>query len=782
MMDISNIFQSLVIMALYSFVVLVVPSAVLGKRLSNRRLYERFMIYVVFGNFYIINVVFILQLLHISNVFTIVMLYSCPILYAKIRPHWEEFCEWMRGMLQVFDRLLRGTIGPRTYGGILKEKAKRFLAARRQSLSMIKNRQNIEGFAVVALMVLICYMYGTDSIINYGYLASDLAVHNYWINAMIDNQIFVAGVYPHGFHCVIYFMYEVFGIQVSILLRLFAMTSALYIHMILWAFIRYLTKSRYAAYGALVLYVAANFLNSGCFSRFTENLPQEYGMIFIFPTFYFLFEYMKHERTLGKKDFEYKIRKRFDLAGAACSFSLTIAVHFYGTMIVGLFCVAFIFAYWMRFFQPAFFLRLMAALLAGIVIAALPMAASIAQGNHFQGSIGWGLEVISGSSPKQSDSSTTDTDGDSTDTVNPSATGSDIISGSDGTDGSNTQISGTTEVKKVSLVKQIGRWINKVKFDSRGLYMGFNTVLKYNIVTADSQFWRMAINVCLAIVFAYGVASAIIDWKNYDSDYGCQYVTIVLGLFIMIVTVLLAAYIHLPSIMDMNRARIYFMYSLMVLFGIAMDIIPGVMSRLIHKRIWIYNAVSLVIAFTVVVSLTAVYGIRPYVCNARSTLMQTNGAVYCMYKIMAEHSDDNWTIVSPVDEYRMLGKRGFHYELSDFMKELKTSTKFTLPTKEVYVFIEKKPLDYMVVGKYSGQYVSKEGAQLNYTANYTGNNMYKGEIRYALMCKMYYWALKYQEVYPEDFTVYYEDDEFICYKLVQNTSFLNNLIVDYGYN
>ena len=52
--------------------------------------------------------------------------------------------------------------------------------------------------------------------------------------------------------------------------------------------------------------------------------------------------------------------------------------------------------------------------------------------------------------------------------------------------------------------------------------------------------------------------------------------------------------------------------------------------------------------------------------------------------------------------------------------------------------------------------------------------MYKGDARYILMSKMYYWAQRYQEIYPEDFTVYYEDDEFVCYKLVQNTSFLNN--------
>jgi hypothetical protein len=109
-------------------------------------------------------------------------------------------------------------------------------------------------------------------------------------------------------------------------------------------------------------------------------------------------------------------------------------------------------------------------------------------------------------------------------------------------------------------------------------------------------------------------------------------------------------------------------------------------------------------------------------------------------------------------------------------------TKFTIPTKYVYIFIEKIPLDYTIANKYSNMKVSVGGASQAYNDYYTGNSMYKGEARYILMSKMYYWAERYQEVYPEDFTVFYEDDEFVCYKLVQNTSFLNNLMVDFGYN
>ena len=86
MMDVSNIFQSLIIMALYALLVLFIPAIVMKKRLSNQRMYERFIIYVVSGNFYIINVVFILQLIHISNFFTLLVLYLTPILYVLIKP------------------------------------------------------------------------------------------------------------------------------------------------------------------------------------------------------------------------------------------------------------------------------------------------------------------------------------------------------------------------------------------------------------------------------------------------------------------------------------------------------------------------------------------------------------------------------------------------------------------------------------------------------------------------------------------------------------------------
>ena len=61
-------------------------------------------------------------------------------------------------------------------------------------------------------------------------------------------------------------------------------------------------------------------------------------------------------------------------------------------------------------------------------------------------------------------------------------------------------------------------------------------------------------------------------------------------------------------------------------------------------------------------------------------------------------------------------------------------------------------------------------------------NPYKGESRFIVMSKMYYWAESYKNLFSTDMSIYYEDDEFICYRLIQNESSLHSLTIDYGYN
>lgn len=121
----------------------------------------------------------------------------------------------------------------------------------------------------------------------------DLPVHNYWINEMSKNNIFAAGVYPFGFHCIIYYIHTVFHIDTYVILRLFSVVQTFYLHLVLFTFIRSICRSSFAAYGGLFLYLVPSLYHGNCTIRFISALPQEYGMLFILPCIYFYSHFLR---------------------------------------------------------------------------------------------------------------------------------------------------------------------------------------------------------------------------------------------------------------------------------------------------------------------------------------------------------------------------------------------------------------------------------------------------------------------------------------------------------
>ena len=77
--------------------------------------------------------------------------------------------------------------------------------------------------------------------------------------------------------------------------------------------------------------------------------------------------------------------------------------------------------------------------------------------------------------------------------------------------------------------------------------------------------------------------------------------------------------------------------------------------------------------------------------------------------------------------------------------------------------------------------ISRKGAK-EMLPTESGITPYTGKNRWIIMSKLYFWTEKYRQKFPEDMSVYYEDDEFICYQLVQDINNLHNLMIDYEYN
>ena len=144
-----------------------------------------------------------------------------------------------------------------------------------------------------------------------------------------------------------------------------------------------------------------NIYNNNAMARYSSTLPQEYGMLFIFPAgvlaIRFFQEYASFQNEIKECNETLKKQKILGyLVGFAISFSLTLTVHFYNTMPAGVLCLGIAVGFCSRFCRWRYFWRIIVTGLLSIVLAVVPMAVGVAMGHPLQGSLYWALGVMSG--------------------------------------------------------------------------------------------------------------------------------------------------------------------------------------------------------------------------------------------------------------------------------------------------------------------------------------------------------------------------------------------------
>ena len=228
----------------YSVVTLLIPGLLLKEKLKELSFAERLTGYFLAGNFYCINLVFLLEFLHISCRVTLIFGTALPFLIrgykkcSEVSFGRERFQKFLLG----FKALLSGTYGVKT----LLADITAWISDKIPEVKIKKIWKHIpELILCLAVVAGILYVYGLNNFTEYGYKESDMPVHNYWINLMDKNQIFKMGVYPHGFHCMIYYLHVVFGIKTYVLLRLFSLVQVLFIHLAIVGCLRMICKARF---------------------------------------------------------------------------------------------------------------------------------------------------------------------------------------------------------------------------------------------------------------------------------------------------------------------------------------------------------------------------------------------------------------------------------------------------------------------------------------------------------------------------------------------------------
>ena len=753
------------IFAAYTGLTVLLPAIMFRRILAGRRLSEQFLMCYTFGNFYIINIVFAVQLLHISGFWTLVLFTAVPgiLIWSRVnRVSLRELC--MKTGI-VCKKILQGSMGIK---GFLYRVKNRSMAVLKKAVWLFYCEvvcNTLQWILAGAVIAALFWIYGRQLVLTYGYRASDIPVHLNWINQMSRGNLFASGVYPFGFHCLVYYLLAVFGFDTYVILCVFYLVQVFFIYIVLLAMLKLLCRSLYLPYAGIMVYILGSFWARQTYSRFGSSLPQEFGMIFVIPSVYFLIRFFQTE----KKNLKNR-ETRLILGCFALAFSLTLAIHFYGTMIAGLCCIGIAVGFCTRFLNKEYFRRIMLTGIISVFLAVLPMGIAFAGGTPLQGSLGWGLSVINGDSSDTEDTS----ENEAAQKQAMEEMAARLIENTQNSNSESVQtgeIPVITEAPKHSLADK-AREIPKKMKNLREMMI---RRIQEFIINSQEQWCAYAVLAGIAVLILLGLVFIILRRITYGE------MLMSAGFCMGILTLLLCAgNLGLPVLMDPARCSIYYVYLLIVSITVLGD---GLLYLIFMPRILTIprNAVSFILTVSMAAGM-----IHQGLVKTPDFISDyvSNGAITCLTNIIKENKDETWTIVSANDETQMGLDHGWHYETITFLRKqehINKDTKLIIPTEKVYFFIEKIPLNYSVVYSGSGQSISKKGASQS-LPNSGGIGMYQGEGRWILMSRMYYWAQAFMEMYPNEMKVYYESEDFVCYVTPQNMYHQYNFAIDYGYN
>lgn len=772
-MNTLTIIQILEVLAAYTLIALLLPWLALRNVFCKFTISERIMGYFLAGNFYVIYLVFLMEFLHISGRVTLTAGTVTPfliILYRKYRGRIPEIIE--KFLLKV-RYILHGVLGWKTLLFGRKEEKKR--SYHRQDVKRWINY--VPDLFLTALLIAgVCYVYGRNAVTVYGYKASDMPVHTYWVNLMDENHIFGAGVYPHGYHCIIYYLHKVFGFPTYVVMRVFGFVQTIFVHLALLVPLRALCKNRYTPYIGTAVYLMGNFFSAQTYSRYASTLPQEFGMLFIFPTAYFAIAFFQKYAAVLKAETEEEKKEdtritKWYLLGLIISFSLTLTVHFYNTMIAGVLCVGIAIGYFFRCLRWKYLKQLIIAALLSVLLAVAPMAIGVAMGNPLQGSLYWGMNVIKGTANDSGNLSKKKK-------VVKDKNGNEVTVVGDVDDE-------TIEKIKNGTIMTEGDGKTPVKPEPEKTFKQ-KVEEKIQAVFNQTQSFVFDGNKKMTMLLTSGVAASVllgllcVLFRRPDQAGAVWSIGAYTGLMFLMQSM---GVLGLPALMDPARNSIFFAYSVGVLLAVDADTVLYLTLGW-FKKTWAMNLAALAL---LLMTGNYIWKHQLYKEPVKTNAFEMNENITCLTNIIKSNEKNAWTICSANDEKQMVYGNGYHYETITFLKEMKDIQKnpmVKIPTNTVYFFIEKKPLNYAQTvnsNDWKNVKISKKYAreELDYS---TGLTPYMGVNRAVTMSHMYYWVQKFMELYPNVMNVYYETDQFVCYRVSQNGYNFYNFAIDYGYN
>lgn len=677
------------------------------------------MIYIVFGNSYLSALVFALAYLNLFNRFILLISILFISIFIYLLINRKQLIEKTLKTKEIIKEVLLGEYGFRLFFSTVFKKGIKYLKNRYNEL-FYENK--IEWIIFLAILFFSAYQYGINSIEYTTYMAPDEEVHLYWIQSLIKGNIFPSGVYPHIFHTVLAALIKVFNFNAMQVTLYFGITSNLLIMSMLYLGLRKIFESRYAALLGFMLFTTVDLFYEQVTYRFQFTIPQEYAMIMLIPMAIFLFDYIKNQQTN-------------DLIFFGLALSLTIGIHFYTGIIAVILAISIGLTYFYKIIKEKMLFKLILCGLLSTVLALAPLGIGLATGHELEQSFTWGTEVIKGDIY--------------------STTSEDVLKDDEGVE----------EMPPITLEGFLtGARIdaeNYVVHDVETIYI-FLSIIVFSLFS--NVFYRL--------------------YKKGDSKSEYQIAFAINSLLLLML--ILFKSLNLPTLMEPKRMAIYFAYFSAVFMGMPLEIVSRLVSKTqLKKGLPVLSVGIILSSFLMVVKLDKLKPVPPFY------YFQTTGTAITNMKIMEEYEDYTWTTVSPVNNISLILNNGFHYELSEFIlaqENWNPKKEISIPTEYVFLYVEKTPIvkygDRFKRGDYEVKdrpQITREDALQELSESPIENYHYMRE-RNILMAKAYCWAEEYQEYFPKEIDVYYEDSELIVYRIQQKIHALNNFSIDYKIN
>lgn len=757
------IFEYALVMAGYLLLFFVWPHIVFASHLSGKSPIYRMGFCFSVQTVLISSLVLLLGFLHILNPWTMrIILYGVPVAVLL-----RKFSKMEIDSASFFHIVLISR------AKVLVKRFQTAYAAKFREMWKTSIRPYIWEYLVLALLLIYNLIY-----LSWGpfqtkcYSLPDQYVHHSWLYGLTQGQIFSGGVYPSAMHCLLYAIHCLLGVKTRMLILFFGSIQGVAILLAFYCLMRELFRWRWVPLLALTMIsLCGNGTELGLKSmvRLQGTLPLEFAMMFQFFCVLFLLRYLKSsQKPCGRGKLSGLILGNDLLVFTMCV-AATVSVHFHPAVTTVFMCLGIAPFYFRRVFSRERLLPLVAAVLAGVLAALLPMAIAWASGIPLNGSFGWGLKVIQNLEEDEGDK------GDE-----------------------EFQLQIEQEPDSDAETNIISKVVNTAAFVVQMIYLGHLSLARghqykaYVIV----MFGAMGVSLLMKWLLArrprllerlkqYGISQISFD----------GYVTLAI-LSIAVVLLGISSDLGLPSLTTTDRIFVTERMLLLAAVWIPLDFLFSLAASFgIFRLLQVLSAASLAVLC--------------FWCTSRENY---HGYLFCgltrypveisvMDKIIDSYPQFQYTIVSPTDGLYHVNEYGRHEELLTFVQK-SAGGRYFLPTRYVFVFVEKKPLRYdqnyffagpswLALEKYtlagsrqapdvwaseiSAQAAQKEIPQFSLPFD---NYRYL-ENRTVVESKAYYWCQRFAELYPHEMSVYYEDDDFVCYYFEQEPHSPYNLAIDY---